>query len=104
MARQYVEVSPVALDLMARFWPGPLTLVLPLKSGTPIASLVTAGLDTLAIRCPDHPVAQALIAATGRPLAAPSANASGRISRSEEHTSELQSLMRISYAVFCFEK
>lgn len=80
MARRFVEISPVALDLMARFWPGPLTLVLPLKTGAPIASLVTAGLDTLAIRCPDHPVAQALIAATGKPLAAPSANASGRIS------------------------
>ncbi len=80
MALQFVEVPPAALDLMARFWPGPLTLVLPLKSGAPIASLVTAGLDTLAVRCPDHPVAQALIATTGKPLAAPSANASGRIS------------------------
>lgn len=80
MARQFVDISPAALDLMARFWPGPLTLVLPLKPDAPIASLVTAGLDTLAIRCPDHPVAQALIAATGKPLAAPSANASGRIS------------------------
>lgn len=80
MARTLVDVSPVALDLMARFWPGPLTLVLPLRKGAPVSSLVTAGLDTLAIRCPDHPVAQALIAATGKPLAAPSANASGRIS------------------------
>lgn len=80
MARRLVEIPPEALDLIARFWPGPLTLVLPLKSGSPVASLVTAGLDTLAVRCPDHPVAQALIAATGRPLAAPSANASGRIS------------------------
>jgi L-threonylcarbamoyladenylate synthase len=80
MAQPLVEVPPAALDLMARFWPGPLTLVLPLRPGAPIASLVTAGLDTLAIRCPDHPVAQAVIAALGRPIAAPSANASGRIS------------------------
>lgn len=80
MARQYVAVPRQALDLMARFWPGPLTLVLTLCPETAISSLVTAGLPTLAIRCPDHPVAQALIASVGRPLAAPSANASGRIS------------------------
>ena len=80
MARQYVAVPRQALDLMARFWPGPLTLVLTLWHETAISSLVTAGLPTLAIRCPDHPVAQALIASVGRPLAAPSANASGRIS------------------------
>ena len=80
MAQNLVEVPRAALDLMGRFWPGPLTLVLPLRRGAPIASLVTAGLDTLAIRCPDHPVTQAVIAALGRPIAAPSANASGRIS------------------------
>lgn len=80
MARDLVEVSPAALDLMARFWPGPLTLVLPLRAGAPIASLVTAGLSTLAVRCPDHPVAQAVIESLGHPIAAPSANASGRIS------------------------
>ncbi len=80
MARELVEVPPAALDLMARFWPGPLTLVLPLRAGAPIASLVTAGLPTLAVRCPDHAVTQAVIAALGRPIAAPSANASGRIS------------------------
>ena len=80
MARELVEVPPAALDLMARFWPGALTLVLPLRAGAPIASLVTAGLPTLAVRCPDHPVTQAVIAALGRPIAAPSANASGRIS------------------------
>ena len=80
MARTLVEVSPAALDLMARFWPGPLTLVLPLRPGAPIARLVTAGLSTLAVRCPDHVVTQAVIAGLGRPIAAPSANASGRIS------------------------
>lgn len=69
-----------ALDLAIRFWPGPLTLVLPLGEGAPIASLVTAGLGTIALRCPAHPAMRDLLAATGKPLAAPSANASGRIS------------------------
>jgi len=80
MARRFVTVNERALDLAARFWPGPLTLVLPARAESPIASLVAAGLPSLAVRCPDHPVAQALIAATGRPLAAPSANVSGSIS------------------------
>ena len=79
MAGQLVETPDAALRLMKRFWPGPLTIVLPLKPDNPVSPLVTAGLGTLAVRCPDHPVAQALIAATARPLAAPSANASGRI-------------------------
>jgi L-threonylcarbamoyladenylate synthase len=78
-AEQLVEISPTARALMARFWPGPLTLVLPLRPGAPVAALVTAGLSTLAVRCPAHPVMQAVITATG-PLAAPSANASGRLS------------------------
>jgi L-threonylcarbamoyladenylate synthase len=78
-AATLVEISPLAARLMDAFWPGPLTLVLPLRAGAPVAGLVTAGLDTLALRCPAHPVMQALIAAVG-PLAAPSANASGRIS------------------------
>lgn len=80
MAETLVELSDAARALMARFWPGGLTLVLPLKRGAPVASLVTAGLPTLAVRCPDHPVMQAVIAGLGRPLAAPSANASGSIS------------------------
>jgi L-threonylcarbamoyladenylate synthase len=62
------------------FWPGPLTLVLPLRQDADIAALVTAGLDTVAIRVPRHRAMQALIRATGKPLAAPSANASGSIS------------------------
>jgi len=78
-ASELVEIDAVANVLMAAFWPGPLTLVLPLKAGAAVAGLVTAGLDTLAVRCPAHPVIQALIAGAG-PLAAPSANASGRIS------------------------
>src|SRR5215216_3357311 len=64
----------------ARHWPGPLTLVVPLMARAPIASLVTAGLPTIALRVPAHPAMQALLEAVGRPLAAPSANASGRIS------------------------
>jgi L-threonylcarbamoyladenylate synthase len=69
-----------ARTLAGRFWPGPLTMVLPLRPDAPIASLVTAGLSTVAIRAAAHPAMRALLAATGRPLAAPSANASGRIS------------------------
>ncbi len=66
--------------LAAAFWPGPLTLVLPLKPSSGIASLVTAGLETIAIRVPAHRAMRALLEACGRPLAAPSANASGTIS------------------------
>ncbi|MCP8889746.1 L-threonylcarbamoyladenylate synthase [Sphingomonas faeni] len=69
-----------AFALAAVFWPGPLTLVLPVRAEAGIASLVTAGLDTIAIRVPRHRAMQGLIAASGRPLAAPSANASGGIS------------------------
>lgn len=69
-------VPPAARALAARFWPGPLTIVLPKKRTVPRA--VTAGLPTVAVRVPDHPVALALIEAAGVPLAAPSANRSGR--------------------------
>lgn len=80
MAAAHVEVTPLARRLIDAFWPGPLTLVLPKRPESAVAAIVTAGLSTLAVRCPDHPVPQALIAALGRPLAAPSANASGQIS------------------------
>ena len=69
-----------ARALAAAHWPGPLTLVVPLRPDAAIASLVTAGLPSIALRVPAHPAMQALLAACGRPLAAPSANASGRIS------------------------
>jgi L-threonylcarbamoyladenylate synthase len=69
-----------ARQMTAAHWPGPLTLVVPLREDAAIASLVTAGLPTVALRVPAHPAMQALLRATGRPLAAPSANASGRIS------------------------
>ena len=78
-AETLVVVDAVARALIAAFWPGPLTLVLPLRAGAAVADRVTAGLPTLAVRCPAHPVMAALIAACG-PLAAPSANASGRLS------------------------
>ena len=69
-----------ARALAERFWPGPLTLVLPARPGSPVAAIATAGLSTVAVRVPAHPGMRALIAVSGRPLAAPSANASGRIS------------------------
>ncbi|MFC4812683.1 L-threonylcarbamoyladenylate synthase [Paenibacillus sp. GCM10023250] len=69
--------AALADRLAARFWPGPLTLVLPVKPGA-VSPRVTAGLDTVAVRMPAHPVALALIAESGCPLAAPSANRSGR--------------------------
>jgi L-threonylcarbamoyladenylate synthase len=74
------EFSPEALELARKHWPGPLTLVVPLKKDAGIASLVTAGLPTIALRVPGHRAMQALLRATGRPLAAPSANFSGSIS------------------------
>lgn len=80
VAEEYAEFSPAARALAAAFWPGPLTLVLPLKEPSPLSPLVTAGLATVAIRVPAHPVAKALLASYGGPLAAPSANPSGRVS------------------------
>ena len=79
-ARALVVWSEAADTLARAFWPGPLTLVLPLKADTGLSPLVTAGLPTLAVRVPAHPVARAVLAAHGGPVAAPSANPSGRIS------------------------
>jgi L-threonylcarbamoyladenylate synthase len=75
-----VEAPDVARRLAARFWPGPLTLVLRRRAGCPVALLAGAGLDTLAVRVPAHPTALALLRAVGRPVAAPSANRSGQVS------------------------
>ncbi|WEK45503.1 MAG: L-threonylcarbamoyladenylate synthase [Candidatus Andeanibacterium colombiense] len=72
-----------AQELAAAFWPGPLTLVLPLREGSPIAPAVTAGLPTIALRIPAHPAMRALLAETGVPLAAPSGNRSGGVSPTE---------------------
>ncbi|WP_299984438.1 L-threonylcarbamoyladenylate synthase [uncultured Ruegeria sp.] len=79
-AKRFVEWTDQAELLAQAFWPGPLTLVLPLRSDHGISSLVTAGLDTLAVRVPAHPTARALLAAFDGPVAAPSANPSGQIS------------------------
>ena len=79
-ARDHVRWSDLAQRLADAFWPGPLTLVLPLRDGHGLSSLVTAGLDTVALRVPAHPAARALLGAFGGPVAAPSANPSGRIS------------------------
>lgn len=79
-ARLLGEFDEKALELAARHWPGPLTLVVPLRSGAPIASIATAGLPTIGLRVPAHDAMQALLRAVARPLAAPSANASGAIS------------------------
>ena len=69
-----------ARELADAFWPGPLTMVLPLAEGAEVASIALAGLRTVAVRAPRHPVARALLAAAGRPLVAPSANLSGSVS------------------------
>ena len=74
------SVSTDARALADRFWPGPLTLVLPLRPDARIAGLVTAGLVTVAVRVPAHRAMRDLLRASGRPLAAPSANASNRLS------------------------
>ena len=74
-----------ARALAGAFWPGPLTLVVPLRPQAGIAAIVTAGLETIALRVPAHRAMRALLAATGKPLAAPSANASGAISPTRAH-------------------
>ena len=79
-AKRLAAFDARAEALAAAFWPGPMTLVLPLKPSAGIASLVTAGLETIALRVPDHRAMRALLQACGKPLAAPSANASGTIS------------------------
>lgn len=79
-AQKFADFGPRALVLARAFWPGPLTLVLPRKPDAELSDLVTAGLDTIALRVPGHPMAQALLAEAGVPVAAPSANLSGRVS------------------------
>jgi L-threonylcarbamoyladenylate synthase len=79
-AGEYGLVNEAARKLASAFWPGPLTLVMKRRSTCGVADLVSAGLDTIALRAPAHPVAQALLAKAALPLAGPSANRSGRIS------------------------
>ena len=88
-AQRIGEFSNEALALARQYWPGPLTLVVPLRQGSDIASIATAGLATVGLRVPSHPAMQALLRASGRPLAAPSANASASISPTRaEHVSK----------------
>jgi len=85
-APRLVRFDARAATLAARFWPGPLSLVLPRLADCPISLLASAGLDSLALRVPAHPLPRALIRAVGRPIAAPSANRSGRVSPTQaEH-------------------
>lgn len=79
-AGRLADLDPDALRLAAAFWPGPLTLVVPKRPDCPVGNLATAGLDTIAVRAPSHPVARAVLAAFGGPVVAPSANRSGRVS------------------------
>jgi len=83
------RLSPLAERLGRAFWPGPMTLVLPRAEGSPICDLATAGLATVALRVPAHPVARALLEAAGCPVAAPSANLSGHVSPTQaRHVAE----------------
>ena len=79
-AERIAVLDEAARRLAAAFWPGPLTLVLPRRADAAISDLVTAGLDTIALRVPAHPTAQALLAGSGLAIAAPSANRSGHVS------------------------
>ena len=79
-ARRLAVFNADAERLARAFWPGPLTLVLPKAAGCPVSLLATVGLDTIAVRVPDHPVAHAILAAFGKPVVAPSANQSGHVS------------------------
>jgi L-threonylcarbamoyladenylate synthase len=80
MAHELAVLDERAERLAARYWPGPLTMVLPVRAGAPVVRAVTAGLPTVALRMPDHPALQQLLAELSLPLAAPSANRSGGIS------------------------
>src|SRR5437868_3282219 len=79
-ARRLAVFDAAAERLAAKFWPGPLTLVLKKRAGCPVAELATAGLDSIAVRVPNHELAREIIKRLGRPVVAPSANQSGHIS------------------------
>ncbi|MDX1400675.1 MAG: L-threonylcarbamoyladenylate synthase, partial [Kiloniellales bacterium] len=88
-AEKFVLVNEKARLAAVAFWPGPLTLVLPKRKNCPVSLLCSAGLETLAVRVPRHPVGRALLEAVAVPLAAPSANASGRVSpTTAEHVAQ----------------
>lgn len=88
-AQKYVEMDERALSVARQFWPGPLTMILPRREDSGISELCSAGLPTLAVRVPQHPVAQKLLREADIPVAAPSANASGTISpTTPQHVAE----------------
>ncbi len=97
MARTLAHFSATADRLAERFWPGPLTMVLPVRADSGLSHLVTAGLPSVALRVPAHPAMRALIRESGRPLAAPSANRSGSISptRAEHVLASLNGKVRM---------
>ncbi|MBV9571676.1 MAG: threonylcarbamoyl-AMP synthase [Alphaproteobacteria bacterium] len=84
-AAKLAELAPAAVQLAERFWPGPLTLVVPRKLNCPLSLLASAGLDTIALRVPAHPVARALLASSELAIASPSANRSGHVSPTTAH-------------------
>lgn len=86
MASRLVDLPELAIKLAKRFWPGPLTLVCKARPDNGIAREVTAGLSTLAVRCPANPNTRRMIAAADRPIAAPSANPSGKLSPTRART------------------
>ncbi|MDG2313204.1 MAG: L-threonylcarbamoyladenylate synthase [Alphaproteobacteria bacterium] len=89
LAEQYAKFSDIAAKIANELWPGPLTLVLPRRRDSGLSLLVTAGLDTVAIRIPSHPTANSLLSCFGGPIAAPSANTSGSVSpTTAEHVEE----------------
>jgi L-threonylcarbamoyladenylate synthase len=88
-AERLAEFNPLARRLAGAFWPGPLTLVVRRRTDSGLSDLVTSGLETVALRVPDHPVARAVLKAARRPLAAPSANRSGHVSATQaSHVAE----------------
>jgi L-threonylcarbamoyladenylate synthase len=91
-ARKIGRPNEIALRLAQKFWPGPLTLVLPALPDCPVCDLARAGLDTVALRVPAHPVAQQLLKEVGKPVVAPSANRSGHVSptRAEHVAADLR--------------
>ncbi len=80
MVQDIAEINPKMRELAEIFWPGALTFILPRKKVSKVSKLVTAGLDTIAVRMPNHKIALELIRSFGKPLAAPSANSSGKLS------------------------
>ena len=89
MAQDHARFSPTALKLSRAFWPGPMTLVLPVSDTNTVCDLARAGLETQALRWPRHELAQQLISSFGKPIVAPSANKSGKVSPTQpEHVRE----------------